>query len=391
MANIPTLTQLRNDIIASLESQYSISISPTGKVFLRIFAGVLAGVIKLFYLSNGKIQKNIFVDTADPESMGGTLERFGIVKLGRRPFPPTAGQYTVVITGEIGAVIPASTTFKSDDSSLSPNMLFILDDEYELVAETDTITLRALTAGVISKLNELDTLTVTAPLILVDSSAYVSGEVIEPRDAEDIEAYRTAVINAYQLEAQGGAATDYRLWAADAQGVLRVYPYAKSGVSSEIDLFVEATVADSIDGRGTPSGALLSDVEDVVNFDPDTTKPLLERGRRPLTAIVNYLQVEVKEVDIEIVGYVGITTAIQTLIDAALTEMVNEIRPFVAAADILENKNDILDVNKIISVILASKPGSIFTSIVLRVDGDVVSTNTFTDGDIPFLNSVTYA
>lgn len=390
MANIPTLTQLRNDIIASLESQYNISISPTGKVFLRIFAGVLAGVLKLFYLSNGKIQKNIFVDTADPESMGGTLERFGRVKLGRNPFPATAGQYTVVVTGEIGAVIPASTTFKSDDSSLSPGMLFILDEEYTLVATTDEIILRALTAGVVSKLNDSDTLTVTAPLILVDSSAYVLNEVIEPRDAEDIEAYRTAAINAYQLEAQGGAGTDYRLWAADAQGVLRVYPYAKSNATNEIDLYVEATTVDSTDGKGTPSGALLSDVEDVVNFDPDTTKPLLERGRRPLTVIVNYLPIQVKEVSIEILGYVGITAEIQTLIDNALTEMVNAIRPFVASADILENKNDILDTNKIISVILASKPGSIFTSVILTVDGNVVPTYTFSNGNIPFLDSVTY-
>lgn len=390
MANIPTLTQLRNDIIASLESQYNISISPTGKVFLRIFAGVLAGVLKLFYLSNGKIQKNIFVDTADPESMGGTLERFGRVKLGRNPFPATAGQYTVVVTGEIGAVIPASTTFKSDDSSLSPGMLFILDEEYTLVATTDEIILRALTAGVVSKLNDSDTLTVTAPLILVDSSAYVLNEVIEPRDAEDIEAYRTAAINAYQLEAQGGAGTDYRLWAADAQGVLRVYPYAKSNATNEIDLYVEATTVDSTDGKGTPSGALLSDVEDVVNFDPDTTKPLLERGRRPLTVIVNYLPIQVKEVSIEILGYVGITVEIQTLIDNALTEMVNAIRPFVASADILENKNDILDTNKIISVILASKPGSIFTSVILTVDGNVVPTYTFSNGNIPFLDSVTY-
>jgi len=48
-------------------------------------------------------------------------------------------------------------------------------------------------------------------------------------------------------------------------------------------LFIEATVVDSTDGKGTPSAALIQDVEDVIEFDPDTTKALEDRGRRPLT------------------------------------------------------------------------------------------------------------
>jgi uncharacterized phage protein gp47/JayE len=313
MIRIPTIQELYDDIISSLETQYGTSISPSGKTFIRSMAAVQSATLKLFYLSNGNIQKNIFVDTAEPESIGGTLERFGRVKLGRNPFAATAGQYKVTVIGEAGAIIKAQTTFKSDDSSLSPGYLFILDNEHTMTSSEEEITLRALTPGTESRLETNDTLTATSPIALVNSIVTVTTEEVEPLAAETTEAYRQATINSYQLEPQGGAATDYRLWAQDAQGVVRVYPYAKSNAVAEINLFVEATVADSTDGKGTPSQSILDDVESVIEFDPDTTLPLYERGRRPLGVFqVNYLPVTVKEIDITISDYQGLSTSRQT-------------------------------------------------------------------------------
>lgn len=391
MIAIPTLSQLYTSVLNDLETQYGVTISPVGKTFLRALAAVQAGKLKLFYLVIGNLQKNIFADTAESESIGGTLERFGRVKLGRNPFGATAAQYELTITGSIGAVIKAGTTFKSDDDSLNPGYLFVLDTDYTLVATTDTITVRALTAGIESELNETDTLTATTPIALVDPGAYVSDVVVEPLSAETTEAYRTAILNSYRLEAQGGAATDYRLWSQDAQGVAAVYPYAKSGASNEINLFIEATVADSTDGKGTPSASILADVEEVVEFNPDTTLPLLERGRRPLGVFqVHYLPVTIKQVDIIITGYSGLTAAIQALLLTAITNAVNQIRPFVSAADVLSNKNDILDINKIIATIISQQPGAIFESVTLKINTVEVSSYTFIDGNIPYLNSVTY-
>lgn len=390
MITIPTISQLYTGILADLETQYGVTIPLFGKNFLRALAAVTAGKQKLQYLCLGAVQKNIFIDTADPESSGGTLERFGRIKLGRNPFPARAGQYVIQVTGEVGAVIAASTTFKSNDDSFHPGKLYVLDSEYTLVSTTDSITVRALEAGLDSALNTNDELTATAPIANVDSIASVLSETIEPLAAEEIEAYRAAGLNSYRLEAQGGAATDYRLWAQDAQGVERVYPYAKNGTTAEINLFVEATIADSIDGKGTPSAGILSAVEDVINFNPDTTLDLLERGRRPLQVIVHYEPVTIKQVDIEIGGFVGLTADIQTEILNAITGALSEVRPFIAGADVLENKNDIFDVNRIISIILSVKPGAVFTSVDLQIDSFSVSTFTFENGDIPYLNSITY-
>lgn len=390
MTTIPTISELYNRILTSLETEFSANIPLVGKNFLRALAAVLAVQQKMAYLRLGAVQKNIFIDTADPESKGGTLERYGRVKLGRNPFPAIAAQYEIQVTGEIGAVIKASTTFKSNDDSTNPGQLYVLDNEYTLVAETDTITVRALEAGLGSSLNDDDELTATAPIANVNSLAIVTAEVVEPRAAEDIEAYRQAGMNAYRLEPQGGAASDYRLWAQDAQGVERVYPYNKSGATAEINLYIEATLEDSEDGKGTPTAGIIEDVEEVVDRNPDTTLSINERGRRPMQVIVHYLPVTIKEIDIVISDFSDLNAEKEELILSEVTSMIGEIRPFISAADLLEDKNDILDINKIISAVLRARPGSIFGNVDLQVDGVSVSTYTFDNGEIPYLNSVSY-
>lgn len=390
MTVIPTYIELYNGVLSDLETQMQVSVPIFGKNFLRALAAVQAGKLWLYYKAIANVQKNIFIDTAEPESIGGTLERFGRVKLNRDPFSARAGEYVVTVTGSIGAVIPAQSTFKSDDTVINSGKLFILDSAYTLVATTDSITIRALEAGNDSKLNIGDTLTATAPIALVDSVVTTSAETIEPSAEENIEDYREKALDAYRLEPQGGAATDYRLWSADAQGVKQSYPYAKTGVVNEINLFVEATIADSIDGKGTPSALLLTDVEEVVEFDPDATRPTHERGRRPLGVIVNFLPITVLNVDVTINGFVGLTVDIQNAIELSLTDEINLVRPFVAACDILDEKNDILDSNKIISIILNTRPGSVFGAITLNVGGVPYNSYTFINGNIPYVNSINF-
>ena len=391
MIKIPTLKELFDDVIADLESQLTVTIPILGPIFLRGLAAVQAAKLKLFYLTIGQLQKNIFVDTADPESTGGTLERFGRIKLNRNPFPATAAKYDIDVTGTIGATIPAGTTFKSDDDSLNPGKLYILDTAFELLTSPDTITVRALEAGIDSKLAISDTLTATAPIATVDQSATVSAENVIPLAAETIEAYRQAAIDSYRLEPQGGAAADYRLWSADAQGVRLVYPFAKSGAANEINLHVEANFVDSTDGKGTPTAAILTAVEAVVEFNPDDTKPLNERGRRPLGVFdIHFLAITIATVDIDIPGLTA-TAAQKTAIETALAALIFDIRPFVAAADVLANKNDILDTNKIISTILSVIPGASFGTVTLEVNGVYVNTYTFENGEIPSLDNVTFS
>lgn len=385
MITIPTLNELYTDALSRLETEYSINIPLFGKNFLRAMAMVQAGRLKLLYLTIGNLQKNIFADTADSESIGGTLERFGRVKIGRNPFPATAGQYTVQVTGTTGATIPASTTFKSNDDSAHPGILYVLDTAFVLDG-VNIITLRALTTGLEGQLSIGDKLTVTAPIALVDSIVTVLTEAVEPQVAETIEDYRRKVLDAFRLEPQGGAGADYRLWASEVQGVEQSYPYASSGNNNEVDLYVEATLADSLDGKGTPTTAILDAVQSAIE-DPSVDRP----SRKPLAVYaVNYLPVTVREVDIDITGFVGITAEKQTAIFNAIEDFLTTVRPFVSSIDVLSVKNDIFDTNRIISLVLEAVPGSVFGSVDLQIDGYSMGTFTFEFGDIPFLNSINY-
>ena len=391
MTRIPTILELYNDIISDLETEMQVRIPLVGRYFLRALAMVQASKLKLYYLAIASVQKNIFVDTADSEADGGTLERFGRVKLNRNPFTAIQGQYTLEVVGSIGAIIKSETTFKSNDENVNSGKLFVIDADYTLTATTDTITVRALEGGTDSKQFVGDKLSATAPIANVNKIGTITAEIIEPLDAESLEDYRRKALDSYRLEAQGGAGTDYRLWSYDAQGVEQTYPYATSGQSNEVTVYVEAELTASTDGKGTPSAPLQQAVLDVIEFDPDTTKPTNERGRRPLGVFqVNILPITVKEVDITIENYVGLTTQIATDIESALKTEVDKLRPFVSSCDILADKNDLLDNNKIIATILNAKSGASFGAITLKIDSVVTTSYVFAFGNIPHFNSVTF-
>lgn len=386
MITIPTIAELTESILADLEAEFDATIDDEGKTMLRSFAAVQAGKMKQLYLAIATLQKNVFPDTCDRE----TLIRFGLVKLGRQPFQAVAGRYDVTVTGTIGTEIPAGTIFKTDDDALNPGILYRLDTAFTFVSNSGSINLRSLTLGEESKLEVGDTLTVTAPVAGMDNQATVTAETVQPLAAETDEDYRQEVLDAFRMESLGGAATDYRLWAQDAQGVQQVYPYARAGFPCEINLFIEATTADSSDGKGTPTQSIIDAVEEVINFDPDTTLAQNERGRRPLQVVVHYLAVTVKNVAIVIDGFEDLDSDTQADILAALQDMISDIRPFVSAADRVEDRNDTLNTNKVVGAIITAKPGAVFGTVTIYVDGVSHATYQFVDGNIPYLQSVSY-
>lgn len=385
MISVPSTQSLYDSVISDLEAELGITIPDDEKNYLRIQAAVQAARLKLLYLNAAKLQKNIFVDTAEYESQGGTMERFGRVKLGRSPFPPIAGQYTVSFTGTLGTVVPARTLFNSDDDSLNPGYRFVLDSAYTLGDPNPNI--RALTAGIESKLEVGDTLSLASPIALVDTTVTVTVEAIPPQEAEDLEEYREKALEAYQLEPQGGAGSDYRLWAGEVQGVANSYPFtAQVGNQIQVNLFIEATPADSTDGFGTPTTAILDNVEDAIEL-PTATTP----SRKPLCDLVNYLPVTPLLVEIEIVNLQNSSPALENSIINQFESFINTVRPFVGSIDILDDKNDILSVFNLISQVFQVSPGALFDQLNLTVDGNPVTSFTFTNGNIPYLdNSVTF-
>lgn len=391
MKPIPSLVELRESFANDMKSKLNL-LSTNLKMFLDAFSIVISAKLKLTYLYLVDIQNNIFPDTADLEVNGGTLERQGRIYLNRNPRPATIGVFNLVVTGEAGSVLRSGLTFKSNETALNSGQLFVLDSDYILSGTSDVIEVRSLGAGTDFNLNVNDTLTITEPVLGVNQIVTVDEVVTQPTASENIEDYRQAILDAIQLEPQGGSRTDYRLWSSDASGVRKVYPYVKNSDSGTVQVYVEATVADSTDGYGTPTTAILNEVEDAINFDPDESKPLNERGRIPIQSTLEVLPINLIPVVINIVGLSVDTTAIRNSIRSNIELYLSDVRPFISGADLSRNRNNILYQARLQSVATdVLDNANFFTGFSMLVNGNLEVSYQFELGNIPYLQTINFS
>lgn len=391
MKPIPTIEEIFNRIEQDLKTKLNLNDSELRTV-LDAVCSALAGQIKLLYLFQGDIQNNLFPDTADLAENGGELNRLGLIYLNRQPKPATDGRYKIKFTGIPGSIVRSGITFKSNDESLNPGKLFIMDSQYEILPGVNNIVeIRSIESGLENALSVGNFLVITEPVIGVEQIVEVV-EIIElPIESESIDAYRKAIIDAIQLEPQGGARTDYRLWAQDAQGVRAVYPFVKENEAGVVQIFVEATEVDSTDGHGTPSTFIIDDVKQVLEFDPDSTKPIEERGRRPIQAILEVLPITLRPVDVDVIDLNQNSTSIQNLIRTNLEDYLKSVRPFLDGADLARNKNDILNVARLQGVVSDSLGNTnYFMDFKMYVDGQEENLFIFSRSNIPYLRNVNY-
>lgn len=390
MKPIPTIQQLFTAIESDFKSELNIDDVQTRQV-INATTAVLSGQFKMLYLYVQDVQDNLFPDTADTAENGGQLNRMGDIYLNRQPKPATNGYYIVSVTGVAGSKLRNSLTFKSNDDSKNAGKLFILENDYFLTGNNDVIQIRSLEAGSSSLLEVEDELTITEPIIGVEPNVVVDSVSIMPLESETVEEYRKKIIDAIQLEPQGGAKTDYRLWSQDAQGVRQVYPYVKENSAGTVQVFVEAKSVDSIDGLGTPSQYLLDLTDSVIKMDPDDTKPINERGRKPMQTILEVSSITLRPVDVIIIGLQQNDLDLQELLKKNIYLYLQDVRPFIDGADLLKNKNDILYSGKIQSVVSDSLGGgNFFSNLKTFVDGQEIQSFQFSLSNIPYLRNVTY-
>jgi uncharacterized phage protein gp47/JayE len=388
MPRIPTIKEIYSSLSNDLRNRLNISDNDL-KTVLDAVASTLAAQFKLTYLYLDDIQNNVFVDTADSFEDGGTLDRIGAIYLNRQRRPALGGTYQLQVTGITGTILRPGLTFQSNTDASNPGKFFILDAEYEILNTpgiNDYIQVRSLEAGTSSLLIISDELTATEPVIGLDDGTIVYSITIQPLSAETVNDYRSAILNSIQLEPQGGSKTDYRLWSSDAQGVRLVYPYVKLGEPGVVQVYVEAVAADSLAGNGVPTQLILDTVADVIDFDPDQTLPINDRGRRPIQADIEVLPIILNQVDVTIIGLNIDTAAIRTNIEVNISKYLEDIRPFVDGADLIINKNDIAYSARVQAIVTDSISSSnYFTDFFISINGSQQNSYIFERGNIPYL------
>ena len=391
MPKIPTIKEIYSSLSNDLRNRLNISDNDL-KTVLDAVASTLAAQFKLTYLYLDDIQNNVFVDTADSFEDGGTLDRLGAIYLNRQRRPALGGSYQLRVEGVTGTLIRAGLTFQSNTDASNPSKFFILDSEYEILNTpgfNDYIQVRSLEAGTGSLLIINDELTATEPVIGLTDGTFVHSIVIQPLSAETVDDYRSSILNSIQLEPQGGSKTDYRLWSSDAQSVRLVYPYVKEGEPGVVQIYVESIAPDSLAGNGVPTQLILDSVAEVIDFDPDQTLPINDRGRRPIQAEIEVLPILLNEVDVNVIGLNINTAEVRANIHANVSKYLEDIRPFVDGADLVINKNDIAYSARIQAIVTDSISSSnFFTDFFISINGNQQNSYIFERGNIPYLSNL---
>lgn len=386
---IPTITELYNQILNDIASEFNVDVTELGKTY-QVYAKVQAGMIYTQYLALSGLQKNVYYDLAEED----ILIRYGQIILGRKPAPAEAGTYDLEITGQVGSTIPAGTQFIANDDTNAAGSLFVLDSDYTLIETTDVVLVRSLEPGIDSALKAGDKVTSSAPIANVSSEAVVLDVIKAPVSAESISAYRDDIILQAQIEPQGGSPGDYRLWATEVPEVRTIYAYAEPSNGGNVLIFVEATPENTAPAEitGVPTQETIDEVyknDNNIESGVIVINSITGKGRKPIgifdvsIAPVNPIDVNLKFTNLS-------DDSIAPQIRTAIDNLLYDIRPFVAGADLLKNKNDILTIGSIIATVIGvlSGTGITYTNLVMEVSSSQVNDYQFTFGDYPYLNVI---
>ena len=366
MNEIPTISEIYEKIINDYETRLSVSFPAWGRFYIRTHAAVNAAIFYMIFLRNHFVYRNMLPDTADTTANGGTLERWGLIVLGRLPFKATQGKYTITGIGDNGSVVPADTSFVSARNG----EIYTNPVAFTFSMGSASFDVVSVNGGTDVRLVAGDKLELVSPIANIDREFTVTLEVTVPQDAEKIDLYRDKVLDAFRYQSRGGAAADYRFWADAVPGIREVYPYTGSPLPN-VNLYIEAST-----GNGVPSPSLINDVKNVI--EPE----------RPLGIFVNYFPVYFVNLDITINNSSGLTTSEQTLITNDINDYLYNKRPFIQATDIVQN--DIINKNEIIGIIQSTSPSVVFGNIDVLMNGVSQVSYMLGKGEIPYLNSLNF-
>jgi len=304
VVTIPTIAEIRDQIISDVEGKLGITVPYLPKAFIRVLATALAGVLSLAYRFGLWCYKQIFAATADDAALILRGAQYGLSRS-----PAVRAKLTAQATGTHDTQIPAGTYWTSDDNGL----VYQQEETVVISGGVATITVECLTAGDAGNLANSETLTIGSPIAGIDDTATVTGTTTTGEDQEDIEDFRYRVMQREKNKPQGGAAPDYVAWALEVAGIAEAYAFRPTpGFVNVYPLTDDENPANRI-----PSSEKLTEIEDYLD---DTV-------RRPLNATVAAVAFTEFDFDVDIANLVPNDATTKANIEAAITAYMYARRP----------------------------------------------------------------
>lgn len=390
----PTIKEIYNTIISDYTTRTKQEVPILKRALIKCFAYAIAGVVYFIWNYAEWQYLQIFIETCEFEA----LKRWGnLVDITYKSGIKTI--LSIKLLNVTKTEISAGTIWKNLDNGL----IYKSISTTTVSSTTVILNVECSTSGSTGNLLNDTTLNLTNPIAGLPEIATVSETITTGTDDEEVETYRTRVINRYKRKPQGGSAVDYYDWSTEVSGIVDCFPYVlQNGI---ITLYI---VANGSGLSRTPTGKIQPDtfpqwqngqMTDLVGYgqflsvakainssDSDTST----NDRRPLNTQVQLLAPNYTEYKIEIVDLDPISDSIIASIKTSLINELDAKRPNIKALGYSINNATINSnqLNSVVQNIIDSVDGS-FTSFSLKnLNNEIILTDVLGIGCLAYLGEL---
>ncbi|MDH4229950.1 MAG: baseplate J/gp47 family protein [Nitrospirota bacterium] len=292
----PTLTDIKNRVLADIEAQLPGADARLRRTVLNILGTALAGAVHGIYGYTQHLAGQILPDTAETDYLERWASLWGI---SRTAAAKASG--SVTFTGTNGTLIPVGTTVQRADGAE-----FVTAADVTIAAGSATATVTAAVAGADGNTAAASSLTLTAPIAGVNSTATTPTGLSGGADAETDAALRNRLVTRLRQPPHGGTQEDYIMWAREVAGVTRVWCLAATPAAGQ------ATV---LFARDNDAGSIIPDAGEI------TAVQTYINGKRPVTAAITVAAPTAVTVNFTI-ALVPATAAVKAAVEAELRDLV---------------------------------------------------------------------
>jgi len=337
---LQTTKQVFDSILSNLETKIGQTSPLADKSFLRVLAGVVSlAFTSLYKLTVERTQQNL-AETATGDDLDLIGSNYGV---NRRS--AVSAVVEITITGTNGTDVNPTMTFIADNTGIR----YVPTETVTVAAGTATFLAQSQTSGESGNLSSGDTFTIESQVAGLSSAATYNdsptGDVVTGVDREDDETYRRRVLTEIRTVGGGGNLADYRTWAEETSGVQAAFPYsgrpASEGTDQPGDRTIYVQGDPDVYSDGIPDSALLSDVRDTINTDPDTGLSRPPLGHTDDTLFVEAITVTTLYVEIfDLDAPTGTEAAVQSQAEDAVEAYFDSVYPWISGLDLESEVND---------------------------------------------------
>lgn len=253
------IDRVKNDVEDLLENSASRIRRSAEYVFSTVVAGATHGLYGyLAYLAD-----QIVPDRAGEEFLVRHAEMWGITRK-----QATAASFDILVSGDVGTVVAADTSWQRADGTIYTNASsFTLDSDGEAL-----VTVTSSSTGAETNTEVGTELTLVSSVSGVITAAQIQGDegatVGDAQDQETLAALLVRLKNRVQTPPSGGGPTDYKDWAEVVDGVSRAFEVAQwAGLGTVLVLIVN----DTLDSDGfyvsssEPTSSKVSEVQTYID------------------------------------------------------------------------------------------------------------------------------